>query len=86
MGLALVLLAGFWIGRFVGLLPAGGLDLVDLVVAALSAALLTVWYRRRARRYLESRGARTRARTRGATSVDEASSDHAAGDGAAGTT
>ena len=82
MGFALVLLAGFWIGRFVGFLPSGGLDVVDLVVAALSAALLTVWYRRRARRYLESRGARTRA----PKTVDEASSDHAASDGAAGTT
>ena len=74
-----MLLFGYWLGRFAAFLPSGGLDPLDLVVAAVSAVLLMVWYRRRARRYLEARDAALRARAERARSEDAAPTDEAAG-------
>ncbi len=79
LGIAIVLLFGYWLGRFAEFLPAGGLDALDLVVAAVSAVLLMVWYRRRARRYLEARDAAMRARARRVRSEDDAPTDEAGG-------
>lgn len=60
--LGLALLAGYWIGRSALVLPADALRAADIAAALLSAALLAIWYRRRARRWLGGRG---RATTRG---------------------
>ena len=67
LGVAITLLAGYWIGRFATFVPADALPVLDIVAALLSAVLFAVWYRRGARRYLEARQA---ARQRGEVSGD----------------
>ena len=57
LGVAITLLAGYWVGRFATFVPADALPVLDIVAALLSAVLFTVWYRRGARRYLEARQA-----------------------------
>ena len=59
LGLLVLLLLGFWIGRVAAIAPGDG---VEIVVALVSAVALALWYRRRAREYLRLRsGARERA-------------------------
>lgn len=57
LGVVLLLLLGYWLARVATFLPADPLQLLDIVVALLIAVLLAVWYRRRAKRYLEARQA-----------------------------
>lgn len=54
--LVLALLAGYWIGRSALVLPADALQAADIAAALLSAALLAIWWRRRARRWIGRRG------------------------------
>lgn len=62
IGLLLLILVGFWIGRLAALLPADELRVLDVVAALASALALAIWYRRRAREYLRLRAeARERA-------------------------
>ena len=64
LGLLVLLLLGFWIGRVSALAPGDG---VEIVVALISAVALALWYRRRAREYLRLRAA---ARERGTRAED----------------
>lgn len=85
LGITLALLAGYWIGRVAMLMPADALPVLDIAVALLSAVLFAVWYRRRARRYLETRqAAQWRGEASGTSEVVSGSGD-AGEDGAAGT-
>ena len=60
LGLLLLLLLGFWIGRVAALVSGDG---VEFLAALLSAVALAFWYRRRAREYMRMRAeARDRAR------------------------
>ena len=52
LGLLVLLLLGFWIGRVAAIVPGDG---VELVVAGISAVTLALWYRRRAREYMRLR-------------------------------
>ena len=57
LGLLVLLLLGFWIGRVAAVVPGDG---VELVVAVVSAVALAIWYRRRAREYMQLRSANRR--------------------------
>lgn len=57
LGLLVLLLLGFWIGR-IAAVPSG--DLIEFVVAGISAVALAIWYRRRAREYMQMRSANRR--------------------------
>ncbi len=52
LGLLVLLLLGFWIGRVAAIVPGDG---VELIVAGISAVTLALWYRRRAREYMRLR-------------------------------
>ncbi len=53
----MALLFGYWLARVATFLPADPLQVLDIGVALLSAVLIAVWYRRGARRYMETRQA-----------------------------
>lgn len=57
LGLLVLLLLGFWIGRVAAVVPG---DMVEFVVAVVSAVTLAIWYRRRAREYMQMRSANRR--------------------------
>ena len=57
LGIVLALLFGYWLARVATFLPTDPLQVLDIGVALLSAVLLAVWYRRGARRYMETRQA-----------------------------
>lgn len=75
----LLLIAGYWVGRFAAVIPPGGLDAVDLVLAALSAVLLMLWYRRRARRYLRTRDTALRTQIKRAQANESSSNEEPTG-------
>jgi hypothetical protein len=54
LGLLVLLLLGFWLGRAASLFPG---DVLDVAVAVVSAVALALWYRRRAREYMRQRAA-----------------------------
>ena len=58
LGLLVLLLLGFWLGRLASLVPG---DVFDIAIAVISAVVLALWYRRRAREYMRLR-AQERAR------------------------
>ena len=60
LGIVLTLLFGYWLARVATFLPTDPLQVLDIGVALLSAVLLAVWYRRGARRYMETRQAARR--------------------------
>ena len=60
LAVLLILLVGYWLGRFATFFPADALPLLDIGAALLCAVLFAVWYRRRAKRYLEARQAAER--------------------------
>ena len=62
LGLLVLLLLGFWIGRVAAIVPGDG---VEILVAGISAVALALWYRRRAREYMRMR-AESRERRDGA--------------------
>ena len=62
LGLLVLLLLGFWVGRVAALVPGDG---VEFLAALVSAVALAFWYRRRAREYMRMRAeSRERARER----------------------
>ena len=79
LALTLILLLGFWLGWFAALVPSGAVGALNWVIAATSAVLLTLWYRRRARRYLRTRDAARRAQVGRVRPEENAPSDGAAG-------
>ena len=64
LGLLVLLLLGFWIGRVAAIVPGDG---VEILVAGISAVALALWYRRRAREYMRLRA---ESRERGANARD----------------
>lgn len=54
LGVFVLLLLGFWIGRAAAVVPG---DIVEFAVALISAVALALWYRRRARQYMQTRAA-----------------------------
>ena len=61
LGLLVLLLIGYWLGRVATLLPGDGFD---IVIAVASAITLALWYRRRAREYMRLRAGERARRSR----------------------
>ena len=61
LGLLVLLLLGYWLGRLAALVPG---DVFDIAIAVASAVALAIWYRRRAREYMRLRSEERRRRTR----------------------
>jgi len=56
-----LLLLGYWLGRLAALVPG---DIFDIAIAVLSAVVLALWYRRRARAYMRLRAEERARRSR----------------------
>ena len=57
----MLLLLGYWLGRLAALVPG---DIFDIAIAVLSAVVLALWYRRRARAYMRLRAEERARRSR----------------------
>ena len=64
LGLLVLLLIGYWLGRFAAFVPSDGLRVIDVVIAVVSAVALALWYRRRAREYMRLRAEERARRSR----------------------
>ena len=61
LGLLVLLLLGYWLGRLAALVPG---DALDIAIAVVSAVALALWYRRRARKYMRLRAEERARRSR----------------------
>ncbi len=57
----MLLLLGYWLGRIAAVVPG---DVFDIAIAVVSAIVLALWYRRRAREYMRLRAEERARRSR----------------------